>query len=177
LDERDIRQIPLTALFAALGIILPQFFHLIGLGSIFLPLFLPVTLGSMLLRWRFAVALGIICPLLSWIITGMPPLVPPILPVLITELAVLSLTVSLIHVHLKKSFWIALVAGIIFDRLVLFIIIYLITPFFGLEHPVFKLAFITAGIPGIILQLTTIPLGMMLIRKQFPHLIQRVREN
>jgi hypothetical protein len=172
-DEQYIRQIPLTALFASLGIVLPQFFHLIGLGSIFLPMFLPVMMGSMLLTWRFALALAVICPVVSWAITGMPPVAPPVLPVILAELTVLSLTISIIHVHLRKSFWLALSVGILTDRATLLILVYLLTPLFGLEHPLFSLALVTAGFPGIVLQLITIPLAMVLIRQRFPQLVNR----
>src|SRR4030042_2497669 len=113
--EKSLRQIPLTSLFVALAIIFPMFFHMFGLGSTFLPMFLPVIVGSMLLTWRFALMLGIISPISSWLLTGMPPIVPPILPIMIAELAIVSLTISLLKVHLKKSVWTALVAAILAD--------------------------------------------------------------
>lgn len=175
MEEAEIRQIPLTALFAALGIILPQFFHLLGLGSMFLPMFLPVMMGSMLLTWRFALALAVICPVVSWAITGMPPIAPPVLPILTIELIVTSLIISVLHVHLKKGYWLALITGIVADRTILFIMVMLVAPLFGLEHPLFSLALLTAGIPGIVLQLITIPLAMVMIQKYYPQLITRVR--
>ena len=81
MKESELKQIPLTALFAALAVALPQFFHMLGLGAVFLPMFLPVTAGAMLLSWKFAFTLALIAPITSWLITGMPPIVPPILPV------------------------------------------------------------------------------------------------
>lgn len=174
MNERDIKQIPLTALFAALGVLLPQFFHLVGMGSIFLPMFLPVMMGSLLLTWRFALSLAVICPLVSWAITGMPPLAPPVLPVMLSELVVLALTLSIIRVHLKKSYWIALILGILFDRLILVIIVFFLAPFFGLDHPLFSVALVTAGVPGIILQLITIPVTMLLIRQKMPQLLNSI---
>jgi hypothetical protein len=171
--EQEIRQIPLTALFAAVGIILPQFFHLLGLGSTFLPMFLPVMMGSMLLTWRFALALAVICPVVSWALTGMPPVAPPILPIVLAELIVISQIVSLLHVQLKKSYWAALITAIIADRLLLFVIAGWLAPVFGLDHPVFSIALVSAGIPGVILQLITIPLTMALLKKYYPQLLVR----
>lgn len=173
MQEQYIRQIPLTALFVALGIVLPQFFHLVGLGSIFLPMFLPIMLGSMLLSWRFALTLAVLCPVVSWAITGMPPIAPPVLPVMLVELIIIALTISIIHVHLKKSFWLALIAGILLDRIVLLVLVYILSPLFGLDHPLFSVALVTAGLPGIVLQLVTIPPAMVLIRQRFPHLLNR----
>jgi len=171
MSEIEIRQIPLTAMFAALGIILPQFFHLIGLGSTFLPMFLPIALGSMMLYWHFALSLAIICPLVSWLLTGMPPIVPPILPIMLVELSAMALTISIIRVYLNKPILAALISGIVVDRLILFLIVSAIAPLFGFTHPIFSYALVLSGIPGIVLQLITIPLAMGFIKQRFPEYV------
>ena len=43
--ELIYRYIPLATLFTAMGIIFPIFFHLVGLGSAFLPMFLPIIMA------------------------------------------------------------------------------------------------------------------------------------
>ena len=164
----ELRQIPLTALFAATAVILPQFFHLIGLGPTFLPMFLPIMIGSFLLTWKFALVLSVLPPLVSFIITGMPPLVPPILPIMIIELIFIALVISIISVHLKKTFWIALPVAIIIDRLLLLLIVSWITPFLGYNHPVFTLALVGSGLPGIVMQIIVIPLALKMIYKKYP---------
>src|SRR4030042_253892 len=164
--EKSLRQIPLTSLFVALAIIFPMFFHMFGLGSTFLPMFLPVIVGSMLLTWRFALMLGIISPVSSWLLTGMPPIVPPILPVMVVELTIISIIVSLLKVHLKQSVWIALIAAIVADRVVLYILVSVIAPIFGIDSPLFTTAIVLSGLPGIALQLITIPLLMKLIKEK-----------
>lgn len=170
LSENDLKQIPITALFGAVGIVLPQFFHIVGLGATFLPMFLPVMLGSMLLSWRFAMSLAIICPLFSWFLTSMPPLVPPVLPIMILELIAISLVISIIRVHLHKPVWLALLSSIVIDRLILFFIVSFIAPQFGFTHPIFSIVLVLSGIPGIILQIIVIPLAIKLIEKKFPNL-------
>ncbi len=169
MHEIDLRQIPLAALFLAVGVVLPQFFHLLGLGAAFLPMFLPVMTGAMLLRWKFAILPALFSPLISFMITGMPPLAPPVLPIIIVELVVVASLISLLRVHNKRDVWTALLIAIIVDRLLLFLLVWLILPLFGLEHPLFSLALVSTGIPGIVLQLITIPLVMKLIRDRFPH--------
>jgi niacin transporter len=168
MSNNELRQIPLTALFAAAAVILPQFFHLLGLGPMFLPMFLPIMLGSFLLTWKFALVLAILPPLVSFGITGMPPLVPPILPIMLAELTVIALLISIITVHLKKTFWLALPIAILADRLLLFMIVSWIAPLFGYNHPIFTLALVGSGIPGIIMQIIVIPLALKLIYQKYP---------
>ena len=166
--NNELRQIPLTALFAATAVILPQFFHLVGLGPTFLPMFLPIMLGSFLLTWKFAMILAILPPLVSFLLTSMPPLVPPILPIMLVELIVIALIISFISVHLKKSFWLALALAIIMDRILLFLIVSWIAPLLGYNHPIFTLALVGSGIPGIMLQIVVIPFALQLIYKKYP---------
>ena len=166
--NNKLRQIPLTALFAATAVILPQFFHLVGLGPTFLPMFLPIMLGSFLLTWKFAMILAILPPLVSFLLTSMPPLVPPILPIMLVELIVIALIISFISVHLKKSFWLALALAIIMDRILLVLIVSWIAPLLGYNHPIFTLALVGLGIPGIMLQIVVIPFALQLIYKKYP---------
>ncbi|MHB2147635.1 hypothetical protein ACX8XP_01135 [Calditrichota bacterium LG25] len=165
--QRELRQIPLTAFLAVAGILLPQIFHLFGLGAIFLPMFLPVMLGGLILTWRFALLLAVITPLISWLFTGMPPLVPPVLPVLIVELLVVNAILSLLHVHLKWNLWAALLLAILTDRLLLLTLVSVIAPLFGWRHPLFSLALVSSGLPGIALQMVVLPLTVRLIRERW----------
>jgi len=160
MSEKKIRQIPLTSLFIAFGVVVPQVFHIFGLGPTFLPMFIPVMIGSMFLTIQFAVILGIVTPLVSWFITGMPPIVPPILPIMMVELFLIAATISLIRVRMKKSYWLAMFAAIILDRIILFFIVSAIAPLFELNHPIFSMALVAAGLPGIALQIILIPVVM-----------------
>jgi len=169
MQESELRQIPLSALFIASGIVLPPVFHLAGLGATFLPMFLPVLLGGMLLTWRFALLTAIITPLASWPLTGMPPIVPPVLPVMLVELPLAAVLCSAIRVHLRKSVWLALLTAILADRLVLFLIASVFAPLFGWNHPLFSASIVISGLPGIGLQLIIIPPVMKMIRKKYPH--------
>jgi hypothetical protein len=168
LEDKELRQIPLVALFTALGIIFPQFFHLLGLGSAFLPMFLPVMVGSMLLSWRYVLLMAFLCPVISWLLTSMPPIAPPILPVLTIELIVVSLVISLLRFYSNLSVWLILIFAIVIDRLVLLGMILIIAPWFGIDHPLFSIGIIAAGIPGIVLQIVTIPYAVYLIEKKYP---------
>ncbi len=167
LSTQELKQIPLTAFLAVAAILLPQAFHMFGLGPVFLPMFLPVMLGGLLLTWRFALALAVIAPITSWLFTGMPPLVPPVLPIMLVELTVISLLLSILHVHKKKNLWFALLTAIVADRLLLFVLISWIAPWFGWHHPLFSISLVLSGIPGIVLQLVVLPLSVRLIRQKW----------
>jgi hypothetical protein len=172
MDRTELRQIPVTALFAALGVVLPPVFHVFGLGATFLPMFLPVMMGSMLVTWRFALVLSIICPLTSWLITGMPPLVPPFLPIVISELVLISLVISVLRVHFRRPIWLALIAAIVVDRFYLYVLVTMFAGWLHLDPAIFSLAIVVSGIPGIVLQLIVIPIALKLIEQKFPNLIK-----
>ncbi len=168
MSEKELRQIPITAFFITTAVLFPQFFHLFGLGAAFLPMFLPVFAGAMVLSWKFALVLGFSSPLISWLFTGMPPMVPPVLPIMLAELGSTALLISFLHFHRKKALWLALILGILWDRLLLFVLVMVIAPLFGLTHPMFSIALVLSGLPGIALQMVVIPQFISHILKRFP---------
>ena len=168
MSEQELRQIPLTALFITAAVLFPQFFHLFGLGAAFLPMFLPVFAGAMVLNWKFALVLGVSSPLISWLFTGMPPLIPPVLPVMLVELGSTALLLSFLRYHQKKPVWLALILGILWERFLLFILVMVIAPLFGITHPLFSMALVAGGFPGIALQLIVIPQLIPMLLKRFP---------
>jgi hypothetical protein len=169
MKQNDLRQIPLVALFSALGILFPQFFHLIGLGPAFLPMFIPIMVGSMFLTWRYVLVMVILSPVISWLFTGMPPIAPPVLPVLIIEFIVAGLIISTLRIKSTLPVWGILLITIAADRLILFLLISIIAPIFKITHPLFSLTLVVSGFPGVILQLFTVPLAVYLIEKKYPH--------
>lgn len=62
-------------LLVALGILLPQAFHIFGqnAGMIFLPIQIQVLFAGMLLGPYYGGLIGILVPLFSSVLTGMPP--------------------------------------------------------------------------------------------------------
>lgn len=160
-----------AALFAALAIVLPILFHMVGLGAMFLPMFLPVMFGSAILTWKYAMLVAVIAPIVSNLMTGMPPVAPPVLPVMLVELVTVALSLSILHTHKQYSIWIALPVAILLDRLVLWSMVSLIAPLFGFDHPFFSASLVVSGIPGIVLQLALIPLLLKSLHRSFPYLL------
>jgi len=168
--DEAIRRIPLAAMFTALGVLLPQIFHWFGLGATFLPMFFPVLAGALLLPRGLACTVALLTPLSSWMLTGMPPLAPPILPLLLIELTISALIASSLHVHLGRSALLALAAALLADRLLLYGIVELVTKLAGVEHPLFGPAMVLAGVPGIVMMLLLLPPSITYINSRFPRL-------
>ena len=72
----NTRKLIYSAICLAIGLLLPQVFHMFSVanaGSVFCPMHLPVLLCGFLCGWIWGGAVGILVPLLSSLITGMPP--------------------------------------------------------------------------------------------------------
>lgn len=68
------KQITLTALFITMGVIFPILFHQVALsGRIFLPMHIPVFLAGIFVGPVGGLIVGLVCPGLSFLLTGMPP--------------------------------------------------------------------------------------------------------
>lgn len=163
------KKLVLAALFVALGIVLPVVFHSIpNSGSILLPMHLPVLLCGLILGWQYGLACGILTPLLSSLITGMPPFA--YLPAMLFELAaygaVAGLLIKLIRTKGKMAnIYIALIGAMLAGR-VLFGVLNAVIFRFGVYSLSLWLtaAFVTA-LPGIVIQLVLIPILVVAIEK------------
>lgn len=150
---------------AAGAVLLPQIFHAVGavsglgttLGEAFLPMHLPVILVGML-AGPFAGALsGILAPIVSLLLSGMPRIV--MVPFMTLELCSYGLFAGLLRNVNLPSF--AKVLSVQFaGRAVRAIAILLAFYVFGSHAVPVSIIWtsVLSGLPGIILQLTLIPL-------------------
>ena len=81
--NQKTKDLVFAALCVALGLIVPQVFHLIpfvgavpNLGGVFLPMHIPVLLCGFLCGWKYGAVCGAVVPFLSSIATGMPVMWP-----------------------------------------------------------------------------------------------------
>lgn len=171
-SKSKVRDIVTSALMIALGILLPMAFHAFGLGSTILPMHIPVLIAGYLLPVHFAIIVGAVTPLLSSILTAMPPIFP-IMPYMCFELATYGAVVSLIakRTLVQKpmlNVYIALIGSMIAGRIVAGVVVWILVQFFSATLPG-PVAFITgavvSGLPGIIIQLVVIPPLIVLLRK------------
>ena len=169
--NKEIKNITLAAIFLALGLVLPFFTGQIPeIGNMLLPMHIPVFLAGLILGWRYGALLGFILPLLRNFLFGMPPLYPNGLAMAL-ELMTYGLVAGYLYEHSKwqclRALYRVLIIAMFMGRVVwgLSEIILL-----GIGNNVFTWqAFVSgallAAIPGIILQLTLIPLVMVALNK------------
>lgn len=166
-EEVKIRQILIAAMVAACGVMVPILFHLLGLGSIFLPMFIPLATGSFFLSPHFAFFTGAVVPLASSFLTGMPPIYPPIAIIMSAELAVFCLLISLLLHHTRMHSLLIICIAIFVDRLFLLCLVALIMPAFHISAKLFSAYDILKSLPGVLLLIVITPATVEGIHKIF----------
>lgn len=153
----------LIALVSAVA--LPQLVHVVGavsgmgtsLGEILLPMHLPIILMGLLVGPYAAGTAGLLSPLVSFALTGMPTSV--MLPFMMIELCVYGICAGLLRnvkLPVIAKVLIAQITGRAIRAAAIYIGFY---AFNTAVQPAVILTSITAGLFGIILQLVIIPLA------------------
>ncbi|HHW46017.1 MAG TPA: ECF transporter S component [Clostridiales bacterium] len=152
-------------LLLAIGVALPVGFHFWGgqLGRVFLPMHICVFLGGMLLGPAYGCGMGLIVPVISFMISQMPGI--PNLFFIMAELFLYGLISGVAHKYLNPvlSLIIAQTAGRVVYGFALFVTGNLL----GLPVPAADgviTAFVT-GLPGIAIQLVIIPAIVFILKK------------
>lgn len=168
--SNPVKDLVLSALFIALGVIIPQIFHFIGAGPVFLPMHIPVLLCGFFLSWRYALGVGIITPSLSSLITGMPVFFP-MLPIMVVELGLYALCISLFYRKLKLNVFIALISAMIIGRIGAGIVVWSLAigafklpPIFN-QPVAYVFGAVVTGLPGILIQLILIPVSVLFLTR------------
>lgn len=157
----------LTSLFIACGLLLPLAFHTFGMGGrTFLPMHIPVFMGGMLLGSFPGFIIGALTPLLSCLLTGMPPLIPS-LPMMIVELALFGLVAGFMYHEKHQNIYLSLVSAMIAGRLGAAFVLMLFSDMLGIHlHPLtYVAATFMTGIAGVIFQLVFIPILVKRLEK------------
>lgn len=160
------KDMTLTSMFMAIGILLPSIFHAFHLGGpVFLPMHIPVILCGFLVGRKYGLICGLTVPLLSSMLTGMPPLFPVAFTMAI-ELGTYGYLTGLLG--RKINVYLALVSAQVMGRIIGGIGSFVLL---GLAGRPFILStymtgvFVTA-LPGILLQLVLIPIGILMLRRR-----------
>jgi hypothetical protein len=173
LTYTDIRSYLFTLVFVALSVLVPWVFHQFHLaGPTFLPMHIFVLVAGLVFGWRAGLIVGVLTPLASYGVSGMPALT--ILPQIVVELSTYGLVAGLLREKLNLPVIWSLLGAMIAGRLALclaVLVIYLsagtIYSPLGMEsNPLGAVwATVRQGWPGVILQLVLIPLGIWLVGK------------
>jgi hypothetical protein len=151
------RDTVLGGAFLALGLVLPMLFHAVGLGSAFLPMFPPLLVAGFLLATPVALAVGVLTPLASALLTGMPPFYPPIAPLMMAEGLVLAAVPGLLFRRLRWGVWPSLAAAVAADRVVLLGAVLAASRWLHLPGDVLGPAAVIRGLPGIVIIFAVVP--------------------
>ena len=121
MNKFSTKNIALSGLFIALGIVLPFLTGQIpNIGRMLLPMHIPVLLCGFVCGWPFGLIVGFVTPLLRSVMFGMPPLFPTAVAMSF-ELAAYGLTAGLFYKYSKKntlSTYITLLLSMICGRIV-----------------------------------------------------------
>ena len=149
-------------MFFALGLVLPFLTGQIpAIGSMLLPMHLPVFLCALICGWQYAAMIGVALPIIRSLLFTMPPMFPTAVAMAF-ELLTYGLITGLVYLLFKRknilSVYISLIAGMLAGRFV-----------WGVVQYILLAAFIagafTNAVPGIIVQLVLIPLIMFALDK------------
>lgn len=159
-----VKRVVIAGLLLAVGVVIPYIFHMSGIpGTVFLPMHITVLLGGFLLPAHLAFVLGMLTPLVNSLISGMPPLFP-LAMIMMVELGFYGLITSLLYRKLKVPSVLTLIMAMIVGRIMAGVMVFLFAIFFAgnlapafLDPIAFIIASTTTGLPGIIIQLILIP--------------------
>ncbi len=156
----DTYKLVATAVLITFGLVLPVAFHLIGaMGSVFLPMHIPVLIAGLFLGTKAGFFTGIFTPIISSFMTGMPPMIPT-LPVMMAELGVYGLAGGYLYHRKKLPLIISLLSAMVLGRMAAVAIVYVLVLSIGikLQPMIYLTGAVITGLPGIIIQLIFIPL-------------------
>lgn len=156
------RNIVFTAVCIAIGLLLPQLVKFVPIaypGAVLLPMHIPVLVCGFLCGWRYGAIAGIFTPLIASLLTGMPPLFPTAVSMMV-ELAAYGILTGLLYKLTNGKIFISLIGAMLGGRIILGIVNALL---FSIADNAYGLtlfisgAFVTA-LPGIIIQLILVPI-------------------
>ena len=165
--KKQTQNLALAAMFLALTMLLPFLTGQVpAVGSMLLPMHLPVLLCGLICGWQYGALVGLVAPLLRNLLFGMPPLYPTAIA-MCAELATYGLAVGLLYSHsrwkciisLYRSLLLAMLAGRAVWGVAQVVLL-------GLGGKAFTFQAFLAGallnaVPGIVLQLIAIPAVMV----------------
>lgn len=178
-QSKGIRKLVLSAMFMAIGLVLPFITGQIQqIGNMLLPMHIPVLFCGLICGWQYGAVVGFVLPLLRYVLFGMPPIFPTGVSMSF-ELAVYGAVIGLNMQQLGKrnttdsgknyvrNLYLALIGAMLAGRIVWGLVRFILAratmqPF---TMEMFMAGAFLTAIPGIIVQLILIP-GIMAALKR-----------
>lgn len=156
----SVKKMTIAAACIALCVVLPILFHVIpDAGTVFLPMHIPVLICGMVCSWPYGVICGVLGPLLSSMLTGMPG--AAFLLVMMLECAAYGAVSGLMlkyvcsgwsYPELYASQIVAMLAGRVVSGVAKALIF---SP--GITFSVWVTTSFVTALPGVVLQLVLVP--------------------
>lgn len=169
--KNQLVNLTLSAMFLAIGLLLPFLTGQIKqIGSMLLPMHIPVLLCGLICGWQYGLGVGFVLPLLRYAMFGMPILFPTGISMAF-ELGTYGFVVGFLYFHSRWKCVVALyrcmIAAMLAGRVVWGIVQ---TILLSAGENRFTMEMFIAGaflnaIPGIILQLILIPAVMIALNR------------
>ena len=137
-------------------------------GRIFSPMHVPVLLGGLLTGPFYGLIIGILTPILSNLLTGMPP--APVLPAMTAELAIFGfgagLFLRLFPIrHDVPAVYASLIASMLLGRVVAGILNALIFQLGQYSMEIWITSYFVRSFPGIIMHIIVVPLVYFALKR------------
>ena len=169
MKHTSLKNLVLSAMFLAVGIVLPFFIGQIpAIGKMLLPMHIPVLLCGLICGWQWGLGVGFVLPLLRSLLFSFPAMYPNAVGMAF-ELAVYGLVIGYLYAHSKwqcvKALYKCLIPAMIAGRIVWGAVMVVLM---GLGGSAFTWELFLGGallnaLPGIALQLVLIPAVMVLL--------------
>lgn len=152
------REVARCGVFGAAALLLPVIFHVVHLGRVFMPMYLPLMALAFFVRPSAAACTALTVPVLSGLVTGMPPFYPPVAPVMALELAAMVFVVG----GLRRRFaripvWLCLSIALAAGRCLNVALMYGAAKVLDLPPRFVAGLSLLGGWPGLVLMMAVIP--------------------
>lgn len=166
-----VKKLTLTAMFLSLGIVLPMIFGQVPqIGSMLLPMHIPVFLCAFICGWKYSAPMSFILPLLRSVLFSRPNMYPEAISIAF-EMAVYALVAGLIFEAFSKkdlkAIYVSLISAMVLGRVVRIVVQMALLGLKGTPFT-FSAVFssvVIVGLPGIILQLIAVPLILFTFKR------------
>ena len=167
-----IRNLVLTALFFALGLVLPFLTGQVPeIGNMLLPMHLPVFLCALICGWKYATPMAFVLPLIRSLFFGMPPIYPTAVAMAF-ELAAYAFVAGFIYFLFKKQsvekVYVSIIASMVAGRIVWGSVQLVLLGIGGnpFTWEAFWAGAVLKAIPGIVMLLIVVPAVMLTLDSQ-----------
>lgn len=152
-----------------MAVLLPIGFHAFGMaGRIFLPMHVPVLLAGFLVGAESGLLVGLLAPVLSHLLTGMPPTYA--VPLMSLELPLYGLVAGLTFFKMKLNIYVSLISAMVVGRLAFALGLFVLGMFMDLPYGVamfFSAAGpIVTGLPGLVAQIVIVPIIVAAVKRK-----------